>query len=163
MPIALIIQGVTAVLAGAPQFMLAAQQAYTFIASMFKAGLITKAEQDACFDKVDAIIKARLRGEKPAHWTVEPDPISADPVVSIAAPDPNPVPLPGGVSATIADAVGAHAVTKVTKMESGREVWCDPYGDCWVVWPPEMTTKIADGHTVYSSPNGWTFIMLADR
>jgi hypothetical protein len=72
--IGLIIQGIQAALAAAPQAIEVAEKGKEFIASLFRAGLITKEVQDAVHGHVDSIAALAAAGVGPAHWTVEDDP-----------------------------------------------------------------------------------------
>jgi predicted RNA-binding protein associated with RNAse of E/G family len=70
----LIIQGVQAAIAAAPQVVDLVVKAKDFIASLFSAGLITKEQQDRIHAHVDAVCAAALAGQELPEWTVEPDP-----------------------------------------------------------------------------------------
>lgn len=73
--IALIIQGIQAAIAAAPQVEALALKAKEFISELFGAGLITKETQDALHAHVDAVCAAALAGTPPPAWTVEADPV----------------------------------------------------------------------------------------
>jgi len=66
-----VIQGAMAI---APDVIAFASTARNFIAGLFTSGVITAAEQNAMADGVQALCIARLKGELPPHWKVEPDP-----------------------------------------------------------------------------------------
>jgi hypothetical protein len=72
--VALIISGIQAAIAAAPQVKELAISAKNFIAGMFTAGLITKEVQDQAHAHVDAVCAAALAGQVPPAWTVEADP-----------------------------------------------------------------------------------------
>ena len=72
--ILLVVQGIQAAVAAAPQVAEIVTKAKDFIASLFGAGLITKAQQDAMAAHVDAVCEAALNGQEPPQWLVEPDP-----------------------------------------------------------------------------------------
>lgn len=61
-------------ISGAPVIQKAVQNAITFIETLFKAGVITKEDQDKLMAHVDDIALATIHGEPPPAWTVEPDP-----------------------------------------------------------------------------------------
>jgi hypothetical protein len=73
--IALIIQAVEAAIKAAPQVEAVAVKGKEWVTSLFEAGLISKATQDAIHSHVDAIRDAFLTGSIPPQWTVEPDPV----------------------------------------------------------------------------------------
>lgn len=70
----LIVQGIQAAISAAPSVVDIAIRAKDFIASLFRAGLITKERQDAVHAHVDAYQAALLSGQEPPHWQVEADP-----------------------------------------------------------------------------------------
>jgi hypothetical protein len=72
--ILLIIQGVQAAIAAAPQVVEVAQKGKDFITSLFTAGLISKDQQDKIHAHVDAVCAAALAGQELPEWTVEADP-----------------------------------------------------------------------------------------
>jgi len=65
------IQGAIAI---APDVIKLAASAKTFITDLFGSGVITAQEQNDMHTRVTALCIARLKGELPAHWAVEPDP-----------------------------------------------------------------------------------------
>jgi hypothetical protein len=73
--IPLIIQGVQLAIAAAPQVEAIAKSAKDFFSSLFSAGLISKATQDALHAHVDACQAAALSGTVPPEFTVEADPV----------------------------------------------------------------------------------------
>lgn len=72
--IGLIMQGIEAAISAAPQVEALVVKAKDFIASLFGAGLITKATQDSLHARIDAVCAAALAGQVPPAWTVEADP-----------------------------------------------------------------------------------------
>jgi hypothetical protein len=66
-----LIQG--AILA-APDAIAAGMKAVALIKALFEAGLITKAEQDDTFIRVNDWCASALRGERPPELVVDPDP-----------------------------------------------------------------------------------------
>lgn len=74
MDISLIVSLLQGLISNAPQIYKAAADAVAFVEALFSAKLITADQQNALHDHVDAIILARLKGEPPPHWQVEPDP-----------------------------------------------------------------------------------------
>jgi predicted RNA-binding protein associated with RNAse of E/G family len=72
--ILLIIQGIQAAISAAPVVEAIVVQGKNFITSLFEAGLISKATQDAAHAHVDAYCAAALAGQEPPQWTVEADP-----------------------------------------------------------------------------------------
>lgn len=74
-PLALsIMAAIQGALVIAPDVFEAALAARQFIASLFTARVLTAAEQNALFGRVTELCVARLKGEVPPHWRVEPDP-----------------------------------------------------------------------------------------
>ena len=70
----LIAQAISAAVAAAPSVIEVIDKAKAFIESLFSAGLIDKATQDALFAHVDEVCNAALNGTLPPEFTVEPDP-----------------------------------------------------------------------------------------
>ena len=70
----LIVQGIEAAIAAAPEIVDLIEKAKAFITSLSDAGLITKATQDALHAHVDARCAAAIAGTVPPEFTVEPDP-----------------------------------------------------------------------------------------
>lgn len=66
------IQGAIAI---APDVIKVAAAAKDFISALFSGGVITKEEQDSMHSRVTALCVARLKGELPPHWAIEPDPM----------------------------------------------------------------------------------------
>jgi hypothetical protein len=73
--IGLIVQGIQAAIAAAPQVESLAIKAKDFISELFSQGLISKETQDALHAHVDEICAALLAEQAPPAWTVEPDPV----------------------------------------------------------------------------------------
>ena len=65
------IQGAIAI---APDVIEAAAAARQFIAALFSAKVLTADEQNTLFGRITELCAARIRGELPPHWKVEPDP-----------------------------------------------------------------------------------------
>jgi hypothetical protein len=61
-------------IAAAPQLVSLVTSAKAFIAELFGAGVITKAQQDQLHAHVDAICSAVLTGKEPPEFQVEADP-----------------------------------------------------------------------------------------
>lgn len=80
MPIAallpLILQGIQAAISAAPSVIAIVQSAKDFISSLFGAGLITKAQQDALHQAIDAHAALVAQGIIPDWWKVEADPVT---------------------------------------------------------------------------------------
>jgi len=72
--LALIIQGIQAGIAAAPQIEAVAIKGKEFITSLFEGGVITKAQQDATHAHIDAVAAAVKSGGLPPEWSVEADP-----------------------------------------------------------------------------------------
>ncbi len=72
--VALLIQGIQAAIAAAPQIADVALKAKQFIASLFGAGVISQGTQDKIHAHVDAICAAAIAGQELPEWTVEADP-----------------------------------------------------------------------------------------
>lgn len=70
----LIIQGIMAAIAAAPQIEALVISGKEFIKQMFSAGLIDKATQDAAMVYVDAVCAAAIAGIIPPAFQVQPDP-----------------------------------------------------------------------------------------
>ncbi len=62
-------------LAAAPDVLRFAVTAKSFIEGLFTAKVLSADEQNQLFAFVDERCAARLRGELPKHWQVEPDPV----------------------------------------------------------------------------------------
>jgi len=73
--IALIVQGIQAAIKAAPAIEAVAVSARDWIASLFKAGLISAATQDRIFTHVNFVCDAALAGTEDPAWLVEPDPV----------------------------------------------------------------------------------------
>lgn len=69
-----ILQGFELAMAAAPKVVELVKQAKKFFADLFSAGLITKAQQDAVFLRIEAHWAMVQAGIVPQHWQVEPDP-----------------------------------------------------------------------------------------
>lgn len=67
-----VIQGAFAI---APDIIGFATTARSFIAGLFTSGVITAAEQNEMAERVQALCIARLKGELPQHWRIDPDPV----------------------------------------------------------------------------------------
>jgi len=72
--LALVLQGLTALVAAAPQVEALVKQVKDLISALFTAKQITKAQQDAMMAQVDAIVALSQAGIVPSHWAVQPDP-----------------------------------------------------------------------------------------
>lgn len=72
--ILLIIQGVQAALAAAPQAIAVAEKAKELIDALFGAKLITAEQQQATKSHIDSIVAMAQAGIIPSHWLVRPDP-----------------------------------------------------------------------------------------
>ncbi len=70
----LVIQGVEAAIAAAPQVIEVAQKGKELISALFSAKAITAEQQDKVHAHVDAIQAAVLAGQTPPAWQVEADP-----------------------------------------------------------------------------------------
>lgn len=70
----MILQGLQAAIAAAPQIRSLVENGQALFASLFEAGLITKEQQDKLDARAEEICRAALAGEEPPHWLVEPDP-----------------------------------------------------------------------------------------
>lgn len=68
------ISAIQLAIAAAPQVVDIVEKAKAFITSLFNAGLISKATQDAIHAHVDAYQAAALAGTPPPEFTVEADP-----------------------------------------------------------------------------------------
>lgn len=77
--IPLILAGIQAALAIAPQVEEVVLGAKQLIAGLFKAGVISKDQQDALHAWVDAQAALARLGIVPPAWTVEPDPAPPKP------------------------------------------------------------------------------------
>lgn len=71
--LALIIQGVQAIIAAAPGIIAVAEKAKEFFANLFAAGLIDADTQNRINSNVDAWCEAALNGTLGPAWDVEPD------------------------------------------------------------------------------------------
>lgn len=71
----LIVQGVQALIAEAPQIEAAVKSAKDYIASLFAAGLISVDQQNRIHQHIDSIVAAFNAGTIPPEFTVEPDPV----------------------------------------------------------------------------------------
>ena len=69
-----IIALIQAGMAAAPDVIKFAASAKAFIESLFTSKAITAEQQNELYAFVDDRCAARLRGETPPHWKVEPDP-----------------------------------------------------------------------------------------
>lgn len=70
----LVIQGIEAAIAAAPQVIDVAEKGKALIDSLFTAGAITVDQQTATKSHVDAVQSAVQAGTVPPAWTVEADP-----------------------------------------------------------------------------------------
>ena len=70
----LIISAVKAAIKAAPEILDVAMGAKIFIASLFKANLITAEQQREIFATVDAICNQAITDTYGDHWKVDPDP-----------------------------------------------------------------------------------------
>lgn len=75
----MILQGLQAAITGAPQVVELVTKSKELIDAMFKAGLITKAQQDLAHQQADLWQEMALAGMLPVWWKVEPDPPTAAP------------------------------------------------------------------------------------
>jgi hypothetical protein len=84
MPPALIgiVAGIEMAIKLAPGVISVVTKAKDFIASLFGAGVITAAQQNALFARVDELARQAEAGEDPSWWTVEPDPIPVTPTAT---------------------------------------------------------------------------------
>lgn len=73
--LALILQGIQAAIAAAPQVIDIVTKGKDFITALFTANLITKAQQDALHAHVDSMSALAMAGIVPDSWKVEPDPV----------------------------------------------------------------------------------------
>jgi hypothetical protein len=73
--IALIIQGIQAAITAAPQVEALVVSAKDFIASLFKAGLISYDTQNTIHAHIDQVVAMALQGLEPLDWEVQPDPV----------------------------------------------------------------------------------------
>lgn len=71
----LVLQAIQAAITAAPGVINIIQKGKEMISSLFEAGLINKAQQDALHLEVDAIAAMVEAGITPPHWQVEPDPV----------------------------------------------------------------------------------------
>ena len=74
--LALVIQGLTALVAAAPKIEAIVAQVKTLITALFTTQQITKAQQDAMMAQVDAIVALSQAGIVPPHWRIDPDPVN---------------------------------------------------------------------------------------
>lgn len=72
-----LISGFQAVISAAPGVIAIVQQSKDYITSLFKAGKITKEQQDAVHRHIDSIAGLVAAGIVPPAWTVEPNPPKA--------------------------------------------------------------------------------------
>lgn len=72
----LIVQGIMAAVAAAPTVVEVVTKAKDVITALFTAKQITKAQQDAIHQQVDAICALAEAGALPGYWRVEADPQS---------------------------------------------------------------------------------------
>lgn len=72
----LVIQGIEAAIAAAPQVIDVAEKGKALIESLFIAGVISVDQQNATKSHVDAVQAAVQAGEVPPAWTMEADPTS---------------------------------------------------------------------------------------
>ena len=70
----LIVQGIQAAIAAAPEIEDIIAKGKALITSLFSGGVITKAQQDLAHMQVDQIAAAWNASLPPVSWTVEPDP-----------------------------------------------------------------------------------------
>lgn len=71
-----IIRGIEAALALAPKIETLVNDAKAWINALFVQKIITAEVQNELFAHVDAICVARLAGNEPPSWKVEPDPVT---------------------------------------------------------------------------------------
>lgn len=71
---ALVVQGIQAAIAAAPQIEAVATSAKNFITTLFENGVITAAQQNAVHAHVDAVAAAVANGQTPPEFVVAPDP-----------------------------------------------------------------------------------------
>lgn len=69
-----LVQAIHAAIAAAPQVVEVAEKAKDFIASLFRAELISKDQQDRIHAHVDAVAASLASGATPPEFTVEADP-----------------------------------------------------------------------------------------
>lgn len=69
----LVIQGIEAAIAAAPQVIDVVEKGKALITSLFEAGAITIDQQNATHAHVDAVQAAVLAGYVPPSWQVESD------------------------------------------------------------------------------------------
>jgi argininosuccinate lyase len=69
-----IVSAIQLAIAAAPKAVALYEDSKAYISALFKAGVISKADQDALHAHVDAIQAAVEAGEVPPSWSVEPDP-----------------------------------------------------------------------------------------
>ena len=69
-----VVQFIEAAIAAAPSIYETAAKAVALVRALFTSGAITKLQQDALMQHVNAVVAAHLQGEIPPHWTVEADP-----------------------------------------------------------------------------------------
>jgi hypothetical protein len=72
--ILLLIQGIQAAIAAAPQAIAVAQKAKDLVSALFTANAITKEQQDALHAHIDGLALLSAQGIIPPHWKVEADP-----------------------------------------------------------------------------------------
>lgn len=70
----LILQGLQAAIAAAPQIKSIIENGKALFQSLFDAGLITAEQQNKLEAHVDEVCRAALAGEVPPAWQVEADP-----------------------------------------------------------------------------------------
>lgn len=69
-----ILGAIQAAISLAPQVKDIAKKGKDFIGSLTGGGVITQAQQDILFARIDAISAAHADGKVPDSWAVEPDP-----------------------------------------------------------------------------------------
>ena len=69
-----IISAIQLAVAAAPEIANLYAKAKDFVTALFEAAVISKADQDAMHNHIDALQAAALAGTVPPAWSVEPDP-----------------------------------------------------------------------------------------
>lgn len=69
-----VLGAIQAAMAAAPQVRAIAVKGREFIATLTGAGIITQAQQDQVYDRINAISEAHFHGKLPPGWEVEPNP-----------------------------------------------------------------------------------------
>lgn len=72
--LALVIQGIQAAIAAAPQIEAVVTAGKDYITALFSAGAITADQQNAVHAHVDAVAAAVASGQTPPEFVVAPDP-----------------------------------------------------------------------------------------